>query len=529
MAANRAQPRTRAQAGISPVSPVASALETTEEPCDEYAEASVLGYLLACPDSFSTLAPLLTQGADTFYGIETRRVYRALQAMYAKGLPFDKRSIARWILGASAQSAEVDDLYGQLEAIDGCAYPPVDGHTFAINGARMLSELATRRAIRDILRDLTTTVTTERADSLPKTIAAYADGLLRLAQGADGARVTSPFKPLRLSDLLGQLVTPMLDAEMGLREQQLGVLFSEPNVGKSAYIIWRLCVLAQAGRNVVYIAGEGQSGIGARLQAAILTHGFDPEQIQTHLRVIGQAPQLLSAGDVSLLAAQLDDAFDDGEPIALIVLDTLSTAIEGQNENDNSVMNAAAGGLRALMKPHGAAGMILHHPGKDTTKTGLNRIRGGSSMPGTIDLAIELTRPSEESMTLVARCPKARFDAKGWERTYTLHVQPIEDANEPDLSAVTVLAGGALPERKPKTSTTVRDKRMLAMLDVLRMLDCGMLRGAWVKEGMARLAISRASAERYIGQLSAAHLCWRDDAAMFHPSNQHAEGDEDED
>lgn len=527
MAANpvrRAHALTRASSGISPVT---SALDTTEEPSDRFTEEQVIGYLLAFPESYATLAAILTHDDASFYTPELSGVYRALQALQAKGVPFDKRSIARWMLGANAPSEQVDDLYGRLIVLDGCAYPPDSEHTFAVNGARDLMSLATRRAMRHDLGALYTAIATEGADSLATTVASHADSLIRLAQGASGTGAPSPFTPLRLSDLLEQHITPILDAEMGLREQQVGLLFSEPNIGKSAYIVWRLCVLAQSGRNVVYIAGEGQSGIGARLQAAILAHGFDPEQIQAHMCVIGQAPQLLNAGDVNLLAAQLDDAFDDGEPIALIVLDTLSTAIAGQNENDNSVMGAAAEGLRALMKPHGAAGVILHHPGKDTSKTGLNRIRGGSSMPGTIDLAIELTRPSEESMTLIARCPKARYDAHGWERTYTLHVQHIEDPNEPDLAAVTVLPGGALPERKPKTATSLRDKRALGMLDVLRTLDCGMRRGAWIKEAQSALGISERTAGRYIDQLNEARLCWRDDAAMFHPATQRAEVDDD--
>ena len=77
---------------------------------------------------------------------------------------------------------------------------------------------------------------------------------------------------------------------------------------------------------------------------------------------------------------------EKGEPIAMIVVDTLSRAMAGGDENGPTDMTSFIANLDALRDVTGAHIMIVHHSGKDTAKGA----RGHSSLRAATDTEIEL-------------------------------------------------------------------------------------------------------------------------------------------
>jgi RecA-family ATPase len=90
---------------------------------------------------------------------------------------------------------------------------------------------------------------------------------------------------------------------------------------------------------IIYIAGEGHGGIGARIKACRIHHGIDngaPIYVLRH-----QVNLRSSADDINTLMlsiAQLQE--DRGFVIDLIVIDTLARAFGGGNENSSEDMGA---------------------------------------------------------------------------------------------------------------------------------------------------------------------------------------------
>lgn len=473
-------------------------------PVNREAEEGLIGWLLDFSYRIGDVRAILTGGAQDFRVDDCRKFYAAMEALDDAGKTIDAVTVAHQ-LGDSSE-----ETWGRLTTLRQLAPTgPDDG----LDYAGVVRDLAQRRNDIVLSERLTQAAQRESTDSYVVTRASLLDALAYNISD----ETSSPFQPRRLSELRGRPRPAMVDPEMRLKEHQLALIFAEPNTGKSAYLLWRLCVLAQSGRNVVYLAGEGQAGIPDRLDAAICVHRLDPAQIERHLRIIEQTPQLLNPSEVRAVIRQLEDAFDDGEPIALVALDTLSTATEGQNENDNAVMSGAAGGMRRIMSAFNCAGIITHHPGKDATREGMGRIRGGSSLPGTLDLAIELRR-EKDSDVLVAECQKARDGSNLWKEAYTLHVQPLDDPNDPEAASVTVMIGAEMPEsviHAPRQRGLNPTQRK--MLDVLGSLSCGMRHGAWIAQAEQMHGIKLDTAKKCIAKLrDDLKLVYIDDDGMYH-------------
>jgi len=138
---------------------------------------------------------------------------------------------------------------------------------------------------------------------------------------------------------------------------------------------------------VVYIAGEGHGGIGARIKACRIHHNL-PEgtpiyflRHQINLRSsLEDFSSLIFAvrGLVQELAIKID----------LIVIDTLARAFGGGNENSSEDMGAFITACGHLQGEFDSALMVIHHSGKDAAKG----LRGHSSLLGAVDTELELLR-----------------------------------------------------------------------------------------------------------------------------------------
>jgi hypothetical protein len=187
---------------------------------------------------------------------------------------------------------------------------------------------------------------------------------------------------------------PLID---GLLDQEaMTVLYGESNTGKSfvaldmAYHIatgrdWAGRRVARMG--VVYVAAEGGKGTRKRVRALRLRFGK------------ANVPMAFLMVPVDLLHADADTgplierirqfAANLPQPlkVGLIVIDTLSRALAGGEENRSADMGALVANLDRIRQAIGAHILVVHHAGKDPAKGA----RGHSLLRAATDTELEIT------------------------------------------------------------------------------------------------------------------------------------------
>ena len=139
---------------------------------------------------------------------------------------------------------------------------------------------------------------------------------------------------------------------------------------------------------VLYIAGEGHGGLGARIKACKIKNN-SPDGSPLYV-IRAQINLRSSQEDFDNLLKAINDLLEEiGQPLVMIVLDTLMRMSGGGfNENSSEDMGGfitQAGKLQALYE---CALLVIHHSGKDVTKG----LRGHSSLLGAVDTELEINR-----------------------------------------------------------------------------------------------------------------------------------------
>ena len=142
---------------------------------------------------------------------------------------------------------------------------------------------------------------------------------------------------------------------------------------------------------VLYLAGEGFGGIGARIKAIKLHHQIEdgaPIYIVRHQLNLRSSPEDFNA----LMMAIVQLVEQTGIQFELAIVDTLARAFGGGNENSSEDMGAFISAMGKVQEFLNCALMVLHHCGKDTAKG----LRGHSSLLGAVDTELELLRFDEQ-------------------------------------------------------------------------------------------------------------------------------------
>ena len=147
---------------------------------------------------------------------------------------------------------------------------------------------------------------------------------------------------------------------------------------------------------VLYIAGEGHGGIGARI-AAIKQHHNTPDDAPIYV-IRSQINLRSSVDDFLALIVAIDELVKElGVDLRMIVIDTLARAFGGGNENSSDDMGAFIQATGKIQNRYRCSLMLLHHAGKDTTKG----LRGHSSLLGAVDTQMEIMRFPETSKGVI--------------------------------------------------------------------------------------------------------------------------------
>lgn len=198
-----------------------------------------------------------------------------------------------------------------------------------------------------------------------------------------------------------------------LGRSQMSVVYGPSNVGKSFFCLdMAFSVAANAewngsrvrGGPVLYLATEGGQAFKNRVYALRQNKGVD------------DAPLYVRPSPIDLLRAEVDlpalselikEITEKSGEIAMIVVDTLSRAMAGGNENGPEDMTRFIGNLDVLRDLTGAHIMVVHHSGKDTAAGA----RGHSSLRAASDTEIELEL-ADEGIKLVKTTKQRDMEPK---------------------------------------------------------------------------------------------------------------------
>lgn len=225
-----------------------------------------------------------------------------------------------------------------------------------------------------------------------------------------------------------------------------GFLYGDPGSGKSFVALdlslsiahglphWHGdAIKARHGGKVLYIAGEGASGMGARIAAweakRLLPVGGRPGFV-----VLAEALDLMQVRDVADVVAALEDL--GWSQCDLIVVDTVSRAIPGADENLQKDMTRFVAACDRLRQRFDCAVMGVHH----TSKAG--GMRGSSVLLGAGDFVLKLEK-GNAPRTVDLECVKQKDAADGWQEAYALDPVQVE------VGRVGRLASSLVPRRLP--------------------------------------------------------------------------------
>lgn len=260
-----------------------------------------------------------------------------------------------------------------------------------------------------------------------------------------------------------------------LEREQISVMVGASGTGKtflagdlSAHIAAGLDWLDRrvASGGVVYIAAEAGRSIVNRISGWKLAHDYD-EDSQIPLAAVTSGIDLCHAdsGDLDRLveairAAQLD-------PLALVVIDTVSRVLAGGDENSPGDMGALVRSLDRLRDELRCHVLAVHHLGKDASRGG----RGHSLLSCAADTIIEVVR-DEASRISTATITKQRDGATGAQIPFRLRQIELGQDQDGDPVTTCVVEPADAPPKVVK-SRPLSPKNKIAFDALRRAVDEG--------------------------------------------------------
>jgi len=217
-------------------------------------------------------------------------------------------------------------------------------------------------------------------------------------------------------DAIEQIPPPTYLIEGVLPDDGLAIAYGDPGAGKS-FIALDMALRLSYGMDwhgieakpcgVLYIAGEAQKGVANRIKGWRRQH--DVSDVHAPFILLPVAVQLLDLADRHKLLRSIDAAIEmAGFHIGLIVVDTVSRALSGADENGQESMSAFVSACDEIKKHAGGAMLGVHHTGKDKEKG----MRGSSVLLGACDAAFKITKDNQQIVTLATEKQKDSEEAE---------------------------------------------------------------------------------------------------------------------
>lgn len=259
--------------------------------------------------------------------------------------------------------------------------------------------------------------------------------------------LTSRLKPIHWNDFQNRekrkpLIKGILD------RGAVSVIYGASNSGKTFFALNLVLAIALGEDwlgyrtkkgSVVYVAAEGGLGISERLEAI-----RKQKEISENLPPFYIIPKSVDLGsedsDTQSLISELVKIPD----LEMVVIDTLSRALAGADENSAAAMTNFIRNCDSIKELTGAHICLIHHSGKDTTKGA----RGHSSLRAAVDTEIEIIK-SLDNKIITAEVKKQR-DGKIPEPFY-FYIETVflgKDEDGDDLTSCILVKTNEKPSKK---------------------------------------------------------------------------------
>lgn len=188
------------------------------------------------------------------------------------------------------------------------------------------------------------------------------------------------------------------------------VLFGREGAGKTFIAIDWIGAMAAKGLRILYFIGEAPKGFARRMVAWMDTHDRAGVARQ-NVRVITEAPLLLTDHGLRTFYATIKYAEPD-----LVVLDTLSRATPGVDENQPGVFSSVIQVMDAIYHWYGTSSLLVHHANAKG-----ERPRGGTQLPGAADSIWIALRDEKQPDQYILKNPKMKDDEEQHDRLFRLN------------------------------------------------------------------------------------------------------------
>ncbi|MFZ2160460.1 MAG: AAA family ATPase [Bradyrhizobium sp.] len=252
--------------------------------------------------------------------------------------------------------------------------------------------------------------------------------LFDAAANVPAERKTDTYPVLRIGDIVNR-PPPVYLVRRHFPEISVGFLYSVPGAGKTFLALDAALHIAYGRPSwhgdeiraptdtvVVYIAAEGSFGFRNRIMAWLKKWGI--AEHSDRFVMIERTIDFMDAGDIDRLLRTVSSAIR-ARPV-LIVVDTVSQAIPGADENLQKEMTLFVGACNRLKEAFRCVVLGIHHAGKDGT------MRGSTVLRGAGDFVFRLER--KEAAT-VGRlwCEKQKDGPSGWSEPYRFDLVGLDD------------------------------------------------------------------------------------------------------
>lgn len=212
-----------------------------------------------------------------------------------------------------------------------------------------------------------------------------------------------------------------------LRKRSVAMLFGPSAVGKS-FVAVDLAGAVLTGRDwqgfshdttgpVVYLAGEGASGVAMRMDAWSEHHGYDPDVVLAQFHLL---PDGVPMHDTNTQAAALVEVLTPLQP-ALVIVDTLHTHIAGASDSEDRPMGEFVATCTKIAQATGACVLFIHH-----TKKGELEYRGSTALYANSDTVLMIHGSTSEHGTITTKKQKDGLHTDPWTVGFSTHgVDPV--------------------------------------------------------------------------------------------------------
>jgi hypothetical protein len=270
---------------------------------------------------------------------------------------------------------------------------------------------------------------------------------------------TDTYKLLTIEDIANR-PPPKWLIERHIPEKSVGFLYSEPGIGKSflaldvglsiAYGLpeWHGdAIHVEPSASVVYIAAEGSYGFRNRIAAWRKARGF-ADNLSKRFYMIEQTINFMSDEDIKRLLRTLAAVNAAGSRPALIVVDTVSRALPGADENLQKDMTRFVAACDAVRDSYGCAVIGVHHAGKS------GDMRGSTVLRGAGDFVFHLSRKKGATIGTLD-CEKQKDGPDGWNDSYRFETIGLADGESSLVIERAEASIGPSTELTPDVSAAV--------------------------------------------------------------------------